>query len=426
MLASRRLWHNIVSLYSVQFANYFVPLFTVPFLARILGPAGWGALAFAEAYASYVTLVVEYGFGLSASRTIARSPHLSGRAQCASGVISAQAVLILLAAAVTVPAYFFIPSFGLYRALIPLAFCLGTARAASPFWYFQGVERMAVVSGLNLLTNLLAAGGMFLLVRGPDDAWIPLAVRVLASGLSAIVGFAILLRETPGVSFSIAEARSSLAEGGALFLFRGAISLYTTANILILGAFRSAIEVAWYAGAEKISRAAINAIQPLGQAFYPRLSSLLASDEREAGKVFRLSAVLTISAGFAIGLMLYAGAPLLVRLALGRGFAEAVPVLRIFSLLPPLVAISNAFGMQWMLAMRLDGLFNRVVLITGIVNTAVTLVIAPLYGHNGVAVTAVLADIGVAAGILLSLRGTGSAPWATREGAESAVGAAYD
>jgi polysaccharide transporter, PST family len=408
----------VLSLYSVHFVNYFVPLFTLPFLARTLGPSSWGALAFAEAFASYVTIIVEYGFGLSASRTMAQSgSDISARSRCTTGVISAQAVLVAVAAILAVPAYFLIPSFALYRKLIPLAFCLGAARAAGPFWYFQGLERMPVISVLNLFANLFAACGVFLFVRTPNDAWVPIALRAVASTLSLIVGFWIIFRETPVAAFSLAQAKLALSEGGSLFLFRSAISLYTTANVLILGMFRPAAEVAWYAGGEKISRAAINAIQPLCQAFYPRVSNLLVTDKEEAARALRLSAIVTISLGAAIGLILFVAAPWIVRIAMGPGFAEIVPVLKILSLLPPLVALSNVYGIQWMLALKLDSVFNRVVLITGAINVAVATLVAPRYGHIGMAVTAVLADISVAFGILICLRGKG--PTSSRQKSDS-------
>jgi polysaccharide transporter, PST family len=264
---------------------------------------------------------------------------------------------------------------------------------------------------------------MLLFVRHPKDAWIPIALRGLASAISFLIGFAIVFRETPGLTLSISEARRALVDGSSLFLFRGAISLYTIANVLILGAFRPAVEVAWYAGAEKIARAAINVIQPLCQAFYPRVSNLLVTDEEGAARALRLSAVITISLGVVIGLVSFFAAPFIVRVAFGPGFEETVLVLKILSLLPPLVALNSVYGLQWMLAMRLDGLFNRVVLIAGAMNIVMALIVAPRFGHIGMAVTAVLADIGVASGILLSLRGSGKAPWrSSSEDAESLVG----
>jgi PST family polysaccharide transporter len=120
------------------------------------------------------------------------------------------------------------------------------------------------------------------------------------------------------------------------------------------------------------------------------------------------------------------GAPLIVRIALGSGFAATIPILRILSLLPPLVATSSVYGIQWMLAMRLDNLFNRIVVITGVANVLVALLVAPRYGHIGMAVTAVLADIAVAAGIFTSLTASRKAPWQHNMKVGSSAGAACD
>src|SRR5260370_31240826 len=97
------LWESLASLYAVHAFNYLVPLFTLPYLARILGPAEWGALAFADAYGRFVGLVVEYGFGLSATRELARvrnDPQARGRQLAgglrAQGLLGGGAVLLTI------------------------------------------------------------------------------------------------------------------------------------------------------------------------------------------------------------------------------------------------------------------------------------------------------------------------------------------
>src|SRR5947209_1391365 len=74
----RRFAVNVASLFSVQMANMLLPLLTVPYLVRIIGPERLGLLSFSQAYIAYFTLLINYGFEMSAVRTIAA--HRSDRA----------------------------------------------------------------------------------------------------------------------------------------------------------------------------------------------------------------------------------------------------------------------------------------------------------------------------------------------------------
>ncbi|CUS87083.1 Polysaccharide biosynthesis protein [Candidatus Kryptonium thompsonii] len=61
---------NIFSLSILQFANYVLPLITIPYVVRVIGPDKFGLISFAQAFATYFLLVVNYGFDLSATREI--------------------------------------------------------------------------------------------------------------------------------------------------------------------------------------------------------------------------------------------------------------------------------------------------------------------------------------------------------------------
>jgi hypothetical protein len=37
-----RILHSVIALYGVQASTYALPLLTFPYLARVLGPTGWG------------------------------------------------------------------------------------------------------------------------------------------------------------------------------------------------------------------------------------------------------------------------------------------------------------------------------------------------------------------------------------------------
>jgi PST family polysaccharide transporter len=97
---------------------------------------------------------------------------------------------------------------------------------------------------------------------------------------------------------------------------------------------------------------------------------------------------------------------------LGKGFDNSVPVLRLLSLLAPLVAGSIVLGIQWMLPLRLDKEFNVIMLSAGALNLALALLLAPRYQQMGMAVSVVLAEILVTGSMVVLLRRRKLDPWA--------------
>ncbi|RYY11278.1 MAG: flippase, partial [Cytophagaceae bacterium] len=61
----------MASLFSVQIANFLLPLLTVPYVVRIIGPDKLGLLNFSQAYVTYFSLLINYGFDMAAVRSIA-------------------------------------------------------------------------------------------------------------------------------------------------------------------------------------------------------------------------------------------------------------------------------------------------------------------------------------------------------------------
>src|SRR5271170_3092180 len=74
-LRRRGFIHNVIALYGVQACTYALPLLTLPYLARVLGPSGWGVVVFAQAIGEVIACIVEYGFDISASRETSLQRH---------------------------------------------------------------------------------------------------------------------------------------------------------------------------------------------------------------------------------------------------------------------------------------------------------------------------------------------------------------
>ncbi len=410
----QNLVRNILALYGVQVGAYLFPLISLPYLARILSPEGWGVVAFAQSFGQYLALLVEYGFNLSATRAVVQHRHdPQGLRKLLAGVLGAKLLLGLLALGLTLLVIAVIPTFQMHPQIAWAATFWALASSLSPLWYFQGLERMAFVATLDLLTRALNLLGFLLFVKGPEDGW---KVLVLMGGFALLSSLTALCLAYLEVGWAWPRwdwTREALRSGWHLFLSRGAI-LYNAGNPFILGLFAPPTFVAYYVGAEKIIRALQGLLWPLIQAIYPRVNHLLVKDPKEATMFIRKSLILVVLASLCLGGSILGLAHPLVSLFLGQEYKPAIPALQILAFLIPIGALSNVFGILWMVPLGLDRYFGVMILGGGLINLLAASFLARFFYHIGMAWSAVIAEGLVALGMYLLLWKKGLDPLAKR------------
>ena len=385
-LLQNRLLHNIVTLYGVQACTYLLPLLTLPYLARVLGPTGWGAVSFSQAIGATIAIAVEYGFDFSATRETARQEKNRHQlAELVSGVLAAKILLsvICLCVAMTVRKY------ALHIAPSPALFWAsaiwGVAQGINMLWFFQGLERMKLMGSIDIGGRILATVGIFLLVHRSSDGWKVMASQALGCIISHAVTVFFAFREV-GFRFPApALIWNALRLGWPMFIFRASQSLSGTANSLIMGALAPVSALGIFMGAERITWVARQALWPINQALYPRLSKQMQSSPDTAARTVRYSLAIIGGLSTAFAGILVLGAPLMVRIVLGPQYEAAIPTLRVFGLTLPLVALCVVLSFQWILPLGLDRQFNFVVLTSGIINIVLGILLVPKLSHLGMA-----------------------------------------
>ncbi len=396
---------NALALYSVQFFEYVLPMLTMPYLARVLHPAGWGLVVYAQNFAGWLVLVLEYGFGFSATREIAqRRDHPGECAEVAAGVAGAEILLLVPAVLMALTARFTAPEFREHPGYLWLALLVALAQGVRPFWYFQGLESMRFPALLNVGGRCFYTIGIFLFVASPETAWVVLLLQGSAAAIVTSIIFGAMYRKVAFEWPSPRAAAAALKMGWTIFLSRSAVSLYALANTFILGFFVNSTQVAYYGGAERVVLIVAAMTGPFLQALYPRMSHLALRDRASAAQTARLSLLVSVAGGLVLTGGVFAGAPLIVRVLFGPSYTPAIVVLRIASLVVPLVAASNIMGMQWMLPLGMDHMFNRVVVTAGLLNLFLATLLSYRFGPMGTAWAVVASQSTVTLGMWMSLQ----------------------
>lgn len=301
--------HNVIALYGVQACTYALPLATFPYLARVLGPSGWGVVIFSQAIGAVIAMFVEYGFDLSATREASRHRNDRERlSELISGVLGAKFLLAaagVLGAIVSRPlTHRVAPSFALFWSSTFWGVCQGV----NMLWFFQGLERMRLAGALEVGGKVLAAISIFILVHNPDDGWKVMAAQcigcLVAHGVTVILAYREVGFRWPKPSL----VWDALRMGWSMFLFKAAQGLAGSINNLILGFFAPLAAVGWYGGAEKITRVFQQGLWPVNQALYPRLAQQAKDSREKAMKTVRWSLFLLGGLSIVFALIMVFGA----------------------------------------------------------------------------------------------------------------------
>ncbi len=384
---------NILSLYVVQLSNYAVPLITLPWLTRVLGPDGFGRLSFCTAVNVYFILLADYGFNLSATREVAMHSHdRDARSMIFWNTITIKALLATIGFPVLLALTFGIARFSAERSLLLLGYLTVIGTVLTPTWYFQGVERQATLSTITIVIRLLSVPATFLLVTAHGDVYIAVAISAGTGVATGLVCLALLAREGALGKFAVTPAGlvKALQEGWHLFLSTASMSLYITTNTVLLGFVAGNTAVGHYSAAEKLSQVAHGLLVPVNQSVYPRISRLMNESRSAAFALIRKVLRVQAGLGLALSLSLFVLAPYLIRLLYGPAYEESVQVLRWLAPLPLVIGLSNVFGIHTMLPLGMKRGFTRILMSAGALNVLLLYALASWFGAVGAAM-AVLA-----------------------------------
>ncbi len=384
---------SITILVLIQVSSLAVPLATMPFLTRVLGPAAWGHLAAIQALALTLSIIVEYGFQYTATRSITlqrSSPSSINR--IVSEVATAKIILSVTAAAMGAVVYIAIPAFRESWQMFIWGLAYSILLGWSPIWFFQGMERLERAASIEVASKIASAALIFLVVRGPDDAVLVLVAQAATTALATAVNLVRVHRAAGAPVLGLAAARRSLVDGFPLFLYRAVITVYAAGSTAVLRGMATSVEAGNYANADRLSSAAKSLIVPVGQVMFPKISRLHVADPHHAKKVMLVSLTIVTVPFAAAGGAAIAFSPWLLPLFLGPNYSQTIPMFQVLCLTLPLVAASNVLGIQWILARGRQRAFNVMIASSASISLMCMFFLVPSMGGLGMALSVTIAE----------------------------------
>jgi polysaccharide transporter, PST family len=392
---NKRLISNICSLFTLQGANYLLPLISFPYLVRTLGIEYFGLLSFATATITYFSVITDYGFNLIATQEISKHRDNEDKInEIFSSVMTLKVILMFLSFVLLSILVLTIEKFYQDIEIYFLTFGIIIGQVLFPIWFFQGMEKMKYITYLNLFAKSIFTFFIFIFVQSKNDYYIvPLlnSIGFITAGILSLI----LIKKEFCVKYKLQKTSTLiyyLKEANLIFISNIAVSLYSVSTTFILGFFTNNTSVGYFSAATKIIQAFKGLMIPVSQSIYPFITSKI-SVSKENGfkfikKVFNYVFIFTAI----ISLFIFFSADLLVDILLGKNYTESIFILKIMAVLPFLIGLSNIFGVQTMVTFGRKKHFTLILIRGSLLSLILSFSLVPIYHSVGSAISVVITE----------------------------------
>ena len=347
---------NSFYLYISHFADYLLALIFLPFIAKTVGALEFGMIGLAQTFGILITLIIEFGSSLDATRKVSRIRGDKGNLKSfISSITVSKFLLIPITVLISIFTILFVPVFNSNPNYVIIVLIGGIFQGFAPTWYFQGMEKMKSIALSKIIFRLLGFLVIFFFVSKPNNAWIVLASFAGSSALICLYLYFLIVKE-----FGLFHLQFS---NTSLIIFKKSIfsfcitilpMIYQNITLITLSIIANPIQLGYVYGANRIYRAFNNLFGPFSQAFMPIISSVHEKNKNQSKLLMKNYLFFMTFFGLLLLLINFFFAESIVALFLGSDYYFSIELLKIFSIVLPLTAISNAIGRQWLIANNKD------------------------------------------------------------------------
>lgn len=379
---AKGLTETFLSLSLLQVATYIFPLFTIPYLARVIGVEKMGLIAFAAAVTIYFQTVVDWGFNFSAARDTARNKNNNKSvSEIYSNVMTSKALLTVACLLIFVPLVYLVPVFYENRWLLFATYLYIPCSLFIQEWLFQGLEKMRYFTILNICTRFLFTAAIFIFIQDENDY---ILQPILNAGGNLCIGIASLwiIRKKLAIRFYRPKMKiviQSIKSSTDIFINQLMPNLYNSFSVMLLGFFGGQVANGKLEGGTKFINMFNQFMSVISRTFFPFLS-------RRIDK-HHIYAKWNIIIASSISVLLIIFAPLIVKIFLTEEFHDSIIVLQIMAISVLFLTLSSVYGTNYLIVQNKERILRRITVISSLVGFAMAVPMVYFCGFIGAAIT---------------------------------------
>lgn len=315
---------NTTMLYVMNIVKMILPLFTLPYLTRVLSVDCYGVVAYVKSCITYMQLTVDFGFLLSSTKEIVKARNDPTRiGQVVGDTLAAKMLLSAAALAVLLGMTAAIPLLRTNMAYTLLSFAVVFLSSFLVDFLFRGLEQMQVITLRFVVMKLISTVLTFVFVHGDEDIlWIPVLDVLGSLAAVALVWLRVRRLGIPLRFSGMRGALKMLKSSAVYFVSDMATTALGALNTLLIGIFIDSADVAYWSVCMQIVTAVQSLYTPVTSGVYPEMIR-----RRDLGLIRRILLwfLPLISAGCVVTFFFAKGALLLIG---GEKYGAAEPILR--------------------------------------------------------------------------------------------------
>lgn len=385
---------NGIWLYTLQFFNMVVPLLTLPYITRVLGSAGYGVFSIGLNIVGYLQVVIEYGFGMSATRKVAINKD-EKLCFTFTTVLVSRAILLLLSCVFSLFYVFFNRgNIQLCVSFEILLICL-LGYCVQMNWIFQGMEEMKYISIINVFGRTISTILIFIFVKSIDDLYLYSLLYTISPFISGFCGLIIAKRKYSlhFVRIKFEDIINELRDGFYVFTTQLSSKVFGAIGITFLGIYATNSVVGVYSAIQKIPNILILLWTPISQVLYPITSQHFQESFSTGYNFVKKMRQIFLPIFFIVALSVGLLGKFAVDLLYGEEYA--VYFYWLYPLLAWLVvAIANNFlGIQTLLGSGHDKEYGEAFQIAIVITIVLNFALVQMFGGLGAAFAPLLSEI---------------------------------